>query len=208
MFIISAAVIEDAVATTQFCCDLEMCKGACCTLEGGRGAPLEDDEVMEIQKAYPIVKRYLDEQNIRTIETAGFVDGAPGDFATRCIDNRECVFVYRENGIARCSFERAYLGGEIDWRKPLSCHLFPLRVRHFGRDFLRYETIDECAGGRTRGREQEIALSDFLREPLERKYGGAWYEKFRAYCAQKAAQQTHPIPEETEMNNKNTVLIR
>lgn len=185
MFIISEAVIDDAIVQSNFCCDLEQCKGACCTSEGGRGAPLEDDEVLEIEKAYPIVKQYLDEKNIRTIEAAGLYNGTPGDFATNCIERRECVFVYVDNSIAKCSFEKAYEQGKIDWRKPISCHLFPIRVRHFGQEFVRYEVIDECSGGRTKGETEQVKLHDFLKEPLVRKFGEAWYEKFMTYCKSK-----------------------
>jgi hypothetical protein len=189
MVIIGEAVIDEAVAEARFCCDLAVCKGACCTLEGGRGAPLEDEEVLEIYKAYPIVKRYLDERNIRTIEADGLVDGAPGDYATACVERRECVFAYVEEGVARCSFEKAYLAGETDWRKPLSCHLFPIRIRRFGKDFVRYETIDECEGGRMRGEKEHIALHEFLRSPLTRKYGELWYEKFLQYCKSKTGER-------------------
>lgn len=182
MFIIGEAVVDDAVAQADFCCDLEKCKGACCTLEGGRGAPLEDDEVLEIEKAYPIVKQYLDEKNIRTIETTGLYDGTPGDYATNCIERRECAFVYFEKGIARCSFEKAYLKGEIDWQKPISCHLFPIRVRGFGKDCIRYEQLDECSAGRVLGKQQQVRLYDFLEGPLVRKYGEAWYKTFAEYC--------------------------
>jgi hypothetical protein len=146
---------------------------------------LEDDEVLEVHKAYPIVKRYLDERNIREIETHGLVDGGPGDFATTCIAQCDCVFVVRENGIAKCSFEKAYLAGEIDWRKPISCHLFPIRIRYFGKDHVQYDTIDECAAGRSRGMELKVSLLDFLREPLTRKYGKGWYEKFLAHSQSK-----------------------
>src|SRR5512134_1501010 len=118
MFIIGEAVIDDVVAHASFRCDLGACKGACCAIAGGRGAPLEDDEVLELQKAFPIVKAYLSERSLRTIEAAGAYEGVPGDFATTCIDDRECVFVYYDNGVAQCSFERAYSEGKTDWRKP------------------------------------------------------------------------------------------
>lgn len=189
MVIIGEAVIDAGVAEARFSCDLDVCKGACCTLEGGRGAPLEDEEVLEIYKAYPIVKRYLDERNIQTIEADGLVDGTPGDYATPCIERRDCVFAYFESGIARCSFEKAYLAGETQWRKPMSCHLFPIRIRHFGKDFVRYETIEECSGGRANGESQNVALHEFLREPLMRKYGSAWYENFSQYCRSRMAER-------------------
>ncbi|MBI5473121.1 MAG: DUF3109 family protein [Ignavibacteriae bacterium] len=185
MLIIGEAVIDDEVAHASFCCDLANCKGACCTLEGGRGAPLEDDEVLEIEKAYPIVKQYLDEKNISAIEESGLVDGSPGDFATTCINDRACVFTYLDGGVAKCSFERAYLNGDLDWRKPISCHLFPLRVRRFGTDAIRYEQISECASGRDRGEASDIKLHDFLREPLIRKFGRQWYESFVLSCKNK-----------------------
>jgi hypothetical protein len=187
MFVIGEAMIEDGIEKASFCCDLQACKGACCTLPGGRGAPLEDDEVLEIEKAFPIARRFLSELNLKTIEDDGMVDGVRGDFATTCIDAKECVFVFFEEGIAKCSFERAFEQGLTDWRKPISCHLFPIRIRHFGRDFLRYEEIDECAPGRARGSEQAVPLGDFLREPLTRKYGEQWYAQFIKYCSGKMA---------------------
>jgi len=185
MFIIGEAAVENTVAQVSFCCDPAICKGACCSLEGGRGAPLEDDEILEIEKAYPHVRQYLSAQSLRTIEKSGMYEGGPGDFATTCINDRECVFAYFEDGVARCAFERAHNDGNIDWRKPLSCHLFPIRIRSFGKDVVRYEEIDECLPGRERGSGHEIALHEFLRQPLVRKYGEEWYEEFLAYC------QTH-----------------
>lgn len=182
MFIIGEAVIDDAVGTASFCCNLKECKGACCTLPGGRGAPLEDDEVLEIQKAYPSARKYLTQRSIDAIHTLGMVDGSPGSYATTCIDNRDCVFVYYDGDVAKCSFERAYEDGNTDWRKPLSCHLFPIRIRAFGKDFLRYEQLCECQPGREHGEHRQILLRDFLKEPLVRKYGERWYKEFVDYC--------------------------
>jgi hypothetical protein len=182
MFIVGEAVIDDDVARAPFCCDLAVCKGACCSLAGGRGAPLEDAEVIEIERAYPLVKRYLPEHHIHTIETEGLVEGRPGDFATVCISERECVFAYFEEDVAQCGFEKAFLDGHTGWRKPLSCHLFPIRVRKFGREFIRYEQIEECRAGRARGEKERIQLYDFLRTSLVRNYGESWYESFRALC--------------------------
>jgi hypothetical protein len=185
MFIVGEAVIDEPVSSSRFCCNLEACKGACCCIEGGRGAPLEDREAQEIRTAYPVVRRYLREISIKTVEAAGLVEGSPGDYATPCIGLRECAYVCFEDGIARCSFERAYLAGDIGWRKPLSCHLFPIRVRRFGQDFVRYEEIDECSGGRTRGTADGVMLHDFLREPLTRKFGADWYAEFVEQCRTK-----------------------
>lgn len=183
MIIVGEALVDDDIGSAAFSCDLAVCRGACCTLEGARGAPIEDSEIGEIEKVYPSIKRFLSPLSIRTIEKDGLVEGRPGDFATRCVDDRECVFAYFEDGVARCSFERAYLEGLSQWRKPISCHLFPIRIRHFGRDFVRYERIEECKAGRERGEREHTPLYDFLKTPLARKYGDQWYQSFRERCS-------------------------
>ena len=185
MFAIGEVVVEDDVRDAPFCCDLKRCKGACCCIEGGRGAPLEDDEILEIEKAYPFAKQYLKKESIDIVEASGMYEGSPGSFATTCIDRRECAFVFFEDGIAQCSFERAYEAGKTDWRKPISCHLFPIRIRQFGKDFIRYEQIDECNAGREFGITHDVKLQDFLKEPLIRKYGELWYDTFLERCRSK-----------------------
>ena len=182
MFIIGEAVIDDEVGKELFCCDVKKCKGACCTLPGGRGAPLEDDEVQEIRTAYPFAKQYLSQRNIDFIHAHGMVEGSSGGYATTCIDNRDCVFVYYDNDVARCALERANEEGLTGWRKPLSCHLFPIRVRSFGKDSLRYDRIAECEPGRKRGEAEQVRVREFLKMPLVRKYGEQWYRSFLDYC--------------------------
>lgn len=197
MFIIGEAVIEEQVSSEKFCCDLEICKGSCCTLDGGRGAPLEDHEVEEIRQAFPLVKDYLPDSSLEVIERRDLVEGSPGDYSTPCVAHRECVYVYFEEGIARCSFQRAFLEGKIGWRKPLSCHLFPIRVQPLGQDFVRYEEIEECRAGRSRGQREQIKLRDFLQEPLVRKYGQRWYETFLDECLARdrtTEKALHPLP--------------
>jgi hypothetical protein len=183
MFVIGDAVIEQDIAVATFCCDVIACKGACCTLEGGRGAPLLVAEVSEIAAAYPHVESLLTPRALETIGRMGLVEGATGDATTPCIDERECVYTWFDGDIARCAFERAYLEGRTSWRKPISCHLFPIRIRRLGRDHLRYEQIRECAPGRLRGERERIPLHAFLREPLTRTYGEQWYADFRDACS-------------------------
>jgi hypothetical protein len=180
MFLVGNAIIEDDVRDARFACDIELCRGACCCIEGGRGAPLTDDEVLEIQRAYPAVRDMLPADHRATLERDGLVEGRPGEFATTCVDGRACAFAVFDAGIARCSFERAYLDGRISWRKPLSCHLFPIRVRRIAHDALRYEQIPECIAGRARGKRESIRLTTFLREPLLRAYGDRWYAELQA----------------------------
>ncbi|HEY4612810.1 MAG TPA: DUF3109 family protein [Bacteroidota bacterium] len=182
MFLIQETIVDGSIATTKFACDLERCKGACCTLHGGRGAPLLESELDEIRNAFPAVKKYLSEKHLQTIETHGLFEGGPGDYSTACVDNRACVFVTYEHGIARCSFEKAYLNGEVSWRKPSSCHLFPIRVDSRERKHLRYEFLAECAPALERGEREGIFLSDFLDDALTRELGNEWYTEFSEYC--------------------------
>jgi len=182
VFVVGNAFIEGAIREASFSCDLPACKGACCCLAGWRGAPLADDEVREIELAYPVIRKYLPPRSVATIEARGLVEGQPGDYATECVDEKECVFVYFEDGIAKCSFERAYLEGSLSWRKPLSCHLFPVRIRFTGREVLHYDEIPECTGGRSRGKAEGVRLYAFLRDSLVRRFGPEWYEEFREQC--------------------------
>jgi len=183
VFTIGQVTVEEDVARASFCCDTTRCLGVCCTLEGARGAPLRDDELQELIAAFPAAKSYLSPRALATIEKEGLFEGLAGDYATRCVDGRECVFAYFEHTMARCSFERAFNEGKTSWRKPISCHLFPIRVSKNGRDLLRYLQIPECQAGREQGRHEEMPLREFLRDPLVRVYGEVWYQKFTEVCA-------------------------
>ncbi len=182
MFVIQETTVDQPVASIKFACDLKSCKGACCTLRGGRGAPLLSEEISEIQKAYPIIKKYLSDEHLARIDEMGLFEGSEEDYTTPCYENRACVFVTYENGIAKCSFEKAYLKGEISWRKPLSCHLFPIRIDRGTQDHLRFEFISECNPALDKGSEEDIYLTDFLKEALVRAYGEPWYERFLQLC--------------------------
>jgi hypothetical protein len=192
MFTVGETVVGEGVSGAHFCCDIAVCKGACCTLEGGRGAPLEDREIGEILQALPAIRDELREVSRRVIEAGGPVDGSSGDYATPCVDRRECVYVYFDGGVARCLFERAFLAGRIGWRKPISCHLFPLRVRTIGSSTLWYEEIEECAAGRSKGSRERIPLREYLREGLTRRFGGSWYGSFLEECARRAIGNEAP----------------
>ena len=178
MIKIGEAVVEEKIFHEQFACDLQQCHGACCTIPGGRGAPLLDSEVDIILEALPVVKKHLPAEHLARIESAGSVEGDPGNFATSCVNHRACVFVYYEGRIAKCSFERAYLDGELAWRKPLSCHLFPIRINERELTTINYEPIHECIPGKQNGWSKHIPLSDFLQEPLQRAFGNEWMAEF------------------------------
>jgi hypothetical protein len=175
MIIVSEILVEDAVETERFSCDLARCKGACCTLEGGRGAPLLDEEKVLVERAVPVLRKHLSARSLNEIAGRGAVDGARGSYATTCIDDRDCVFVVYEGDVAKCSIEAAFNRGEYPWRKPVSCHLFPLRYAANGAGLLRYEAIAECDPGREKGRADGTPLHAFLKEALVRRFGAEWY---------------------------------
>jgi hypothetical protein len=172
----------DEIAGVRFVCDLARCKGACCTMPGARGAPLRERELVEIEKAYPTVRKYLSFRHKDAIEERGLVQGRKGDYTTQVVQNQACVFALFEEGIAKCAFEKAYLNNEIGWRKPISCHLFPIRVTPGVPDLLRFESIAECKPAIERGSSDNLWLSEFLRDSLTRVYGETWYEEFKKYC--------------------------
>lgn len=183
-------LIDQNISKTHFACDLERCKGACCTMPGQRGAPLLDEEVEEIERAYPIVKKYLSFRHKDTIEERELIQGRKGDHTTQVVDRQACVFAIFENGIAKCAFEKGYLNDEISWRKPLSCHLFPIRVAPGSPARLRFEEIAECRPALERGAKEQVSLAEFLRSALTRAYGDQWYQEFTAYCRTKIEEES------------------
>jgi hypothetical protein len=181
IFAINDVLVRDEIVEIPFSCDLKKCKGACCTLESELGAPIKKEEVEEIEKILPIIKRYLKQTNIDEIEDKGFYEMRDGELLITSINNRDCVFSFFDNGIAKCSIERAHFDGQIEFRKPISCHLFPIRVSDFSGDVLRYEKFSECAPALEKGKEENVVIAEFSKESLIRLYGEEWYKKLMNY---------------------------
>ena len=184
MFVSNIIPVEDVIvrkeiSETYFACDLNQCKGACCTLESEYGAPLAEEEIGEIEKILEILMDYIPASHREKIEKDGFYEVKGGELLTNSVDNKACVFVYFENGIARCSIEKAFFDGKVKFRKPISCHLFPIRVSKFGGDVLRYEKFSECSPALENGRNNNIELIDFCKDSLVRLYGEKWYKKLK-----------------------------
>lgn len=177
MFEIGHAIVSRDLLEEYFLCDLEKCKGACC-VEGDSGAPLTPEEAQALEEEYPAYRDYLPLNHREIIEKEGFslVD-SDGDLVTPLVDNRQCAFSwYNEEGILKCAVERAWAEGKTPFRKPLSCHLFPVRIseyRHF--DAVNYQKLDICRPGRECGVKNKLPLWKFLREPLIRRYGEEWF---------------------------------
>ncbi|MGE5401768.1 MAG: DUF3109 family protein [Ignavibacteriales bacterium] len=169
-------LVRKEVVETRFACDLNKCKGACCTMESQFGAPLKKEEIEEIDKILPIVVEYLPEKHRRAIEKKGFWEEKDGELLTRSINDRACVFVYFEGDIAKCAIEKAYKDGKVGFIKPISCHLFPIRVSRFGGDVLRYERIHECEPALENGAKLNVTVANFCKDSLLRLYGSEWFK--------------------------------
>ncbi|MGQ8337517.1 DUF3109 family protein [Sunxiuqinia sp. A32] len=185
MLEIGKTIVSFDVLEEHFLCDLLKCKGACC-VEGDSGAPLTQEEAVTIEKIYPHVEPYMTPEGKTEVELQGtsLVD-SDGDTVTPLVNNRECAFTFKDDkGIVKCAIEKAFLDGKIDFRKPVSCHLFPVRITEYKRfDAVNYQQLDICKPGRECGRGQLLPLYQFLKEPLIRKYGKAWYEEL-SYAAE------------------------
>jgi len=168
-------IISEEVVKTNFACNLKKCKGACCTVESEYGAPLREEEIDEINGIIDVVKKYLPETHVQEIEKKGFYNTIKNKLMTRSLDKKACVFVFYEGDIAKCSLEKAYLNGETNFRKPISCHLFPIRVTNFGGDILKYEKFDQCEPALKNGDKKNIKMVEFCEESLTRLYGELWY---------------------------------
>ena len=177
MIEIGRTIISRDVFEEHFLCDILKCKGACC-VEGDSGAPLTKEEAKIIKKNYPDFKDYLPEKHKREIKKQGFaVIDCDGDLVTPLVEKRQCAYsFYDEKGILKCSIEKSFHDGKSDFRKPVSCHLFPIRITEYKRfDAINYEQLKICEPGRKCGVSNKLTLYKFLKEPLIRKYGVEWY---------------------------------
>lgn len=177
IFAVNNVLVRKEILEIPFHCDLKKCKGACCTLESELGAPILKEEIEEIEKIIPFVKKYLDQTKIDSIEEKGFYEIKQNELMIKSIDNKDCVFSFRENGIAKCAIERAYFNKEISFRKPISCHLFPIRISNFGGDILRYEKFSECEPALEKGKQENVTIAEFCKDSLIRLYGETWYNQ-------------------------------
>lgn len=179
MILIDNTVISDDIGKQSFVCDLEKCKGACC-VEGDLGAPLETNELEVIDKDYPKIKPYLSAEGIKAIEEQGrYVYDDEGDHSTPTLDGKECAYaIYDRQGILKCGIEEAYNDGQTTFRKPMSCHLYPIRITRYDHyDALNYDRWDICSAACSLGKRLKVPVYKFLKAPLIRKYGLEWYKQ-------------------------------
>ena len=170
-------ILSDDIKEQFFVCNLEKCKGACC-VEGDLGAPLEESELPILEEIYNKVKPYLTVGGVKAIERQGtYILDEDREYSTPTIEGKECAYaVYDEKGILKCGIEQAYLDGKTDFKKPISCHLYPIRATKYSEfEALNYDRWDICSPACDLGSSLNVPIYKFLKEPLIRKYGQQWY---------------------------------
>ncbi len=180
MIQIEDKLISEEIFSEEFVCNLSKCKGICC-VEGDAGAPLDKEEAQILENIYDKIKPYLTPEGIEAIEKQGKweIDPNDGEYVTPLINNAECAYVtYDERGYTKCAIEKAYEDGVIDWQKPISCHLYPIRVTEYSSfTALNYHEWEVCSDACTLGKELQVPVYKFLKTPLIRKYGESFYSE-------------------------------
>lgn len=179
MLIVKDCIISEDIAEKRFCCDLAKCKGECC-IEGDCGAPLEESEIPILERILPEVEPYMTPEGIKVVREEGVAaEDNAGEPCTPLINNRECAYIcYGDDGKALCAIEKAYRDGKIDWMKPVSCHLYPVRVDVFGEfTAVNYHKWDICQCAVAKGKECGEPLYKYLKDPLIRRFGQEWYDE-------------------------------
>lgn len=187
MYIIQDVLVSDEVLEKKFRCDLAACKGACCW-EGDYGAPLSEEELPILERIYPLVRPFLTPAGQNVLDRVGAWEYPEDleDYATPLIDGGPCAYIaYDALGIAQCGIEQAWKSGAIDFQKPVSCHLYPLRARKepAGFEVLNYEHWSICAAACNAGIRDDVPVYRFVRDALLRKYGADFYAALEAAAA-------------------------
>ncbi len=194
MIAIDNVLVSDELVKEAFVCDLNACKGACC-VDGDAGAPLEKNELKKIDEVFDKVLPYLGKESREQIDLQGrYVYDAEFGWVTPTINSAICVYgIKAENGIVKCGIEQAFLDGKIKWKKPISCHLFPViakKSKDGVTEFANYEPReDHCKAACALGKKLKVPVYQFLKEPLIRKFGKNFYESLHA-----TAQHINPKP--------------
>ncbi len=181
MFQIGKTIVSEEIIENDFMCNLSACKGACC-INGDAGAPLTVEEADILEDIYPVVKPYLRPEGIAAIEAQGTSVINSGEIETPLINNADCAYViFDEKKTALCGIEEAYNQGDVKWKKPVSCHLYPIRVKEYSEfSAVNYDKWEICDDACSLGKELQIPVYKFVKEALVRKFGSEWYGELDA----------------------------
>jgi len=177
MFQLGKTIVSEDIIQKDFVCNLSACKGACC-VDGDAGAPLEEEETKILIEIYPKIKPFLRKAGIKAIENQGkYITTEEGEFETPLIEGADCAYVFFDKkGTALCAIEEAYNQGEITWKKPVSCHLYPIRVKDYSEfSAINYNKWHICDDACILGKELQVPVYKFVKDALIRKFGEDWY---------------------------------
>lgn len=191
MIAIDNVLLSDEIIGESFVCDLAKCKGACC-VDGDAGAPLEKDELKKIDEVYDSVLPYLNEESRKELKRQGrYVYDKEFGWVTPTINSRICVYgITDKNGIVKCGIEQAYLDKKVEWKKPISCHLYPVILKN-SKDgstvFANYEPReDNCKAACSLGKKLKVPVYQFLKESLVRRFGNEFYNALEATAEERS----------------------
>lgn len=178
MISVDNCLLSDDVVDKHFSCDLNACKGACC-VEGDAGAPLDEEEIPIIENNLHWIREEMDQEGLMSLDKQGVSELDPFDSpVTTCKPNQECTFAIRENGMLLCAIEKANKKHNFGFPKPISCHLYPIRLNKYGNSYaLNYHNWNICNAACDKGKKEEIRVFEFAKTALIRKFGADWYKK-------------------------------
>ncbi len=175
MFQLGKTIVSEDIIGKEFVCNLSACKGRCC-IDGEAGAPLEEEELLLLMDIYPKVKPFLREEGKAAIEDQGLFITTEGEYETPLIEGKDCAYSIFDEKTAKCGIEEAYNQGVIKWKKPLSCHLYPVRITNYSEfSAVNYHKWPICDDACILGKELRVPVYKFVKEALIRKFGKAWY---------------------------------
>lgn len=179
MFQLGKTIISEDILDKEFVCNLNACKGACC-VEGEAGAPINAEETTILKEIFPVIKTYLRKEGVKAIEEQGTYTTNPiGEFETTLVNGKECAYaIFDENNIAKCGIEAAFNAGKIDFQKPISCHLYPIRIQEYkSLTAINYHAWPICDAACILGKELKTPTYQFVKDALIRKFGQDWYDE-------------------------------
>lgn len=187
MFQLGKTIVSEDIIEKEFVCNLSACKGTCC-VQGEAGAPLDEKEVKILEEIYPKVKPFLRKEGIDAIEKQGTsITSDFGELETPLVNDAECAYViFDDKGTALCAIEEAYNKDLVDWKKPISCHLYPVRVKDYSEfSAINYHKWEICDDACSLGKELQVPVYKFLKEALVRKFGKNWYMELEKVAEKK-----------------------
>jgi len=187
MFQLDKTIVSEEILEKEFVCNLNACKGACC-VDGDAGAPLEKEELVILEEIFPVLKSYLRTEGLQAIEAQGlYTTNEQGEHETTLVNGADCAYViYDEKNVAMCGIEEAYNQGEIAFKKPISCHLYPVRIKQYS-EFaaVNYDKWEICDDACSLGKELGVPVYKFVKQALVRKFGKEWYSELEKVADQR-----------------------